>query len=211
MRSKIMNIVSDIFFALCIISSITIGILNNTWIYGLVVRKYNILQYTDLSYNSLMENYKILIDYLSNPFTKELVLKDFPMSTYGRIHFEEVKNIFMILSVITILFIIILLGMVIFSNNKMKIILDKLNGGCNVIITVVIFIFVSVIIDFSKTFELFHKIFFRNDYWIFDAVTDPIINVLPEKFFLIESIVLLGTLSIVVSIIKLIRIKKNKA
>ena len=29
-----------------------------------------------------------------------------------------------------------------------------------------------------------HRIFFRNDYWIFDAETDPVIRMLPEEFFL---------------------------
>ncbi|EGT3617546.1 TIGR01906 family membrane protein, partial [Clostridium perfringens] len=36
----------------------------------------------------------------------------------------------------------------------------------------------------SKLFTLFHKVFFNNDYWIFDPKKDPIITVLPESYFL---------------------------
>lgn len=36
---------------------------------------------------------------------------------------------------------------------------------------------------FSRAFVIFHKIFFQNDLWIFDARTDFIIRWLPESFF----------------------------
>ena len=39
-------------------------------------------------------------------------------------------------------------------------------------------------IDFDKAFTVFHKMFFKNDYWIFDPITDPVINILPSAFFL---------------------------
>ncbi len=44
-----------------------------------------------------------------------------------------------------------------------------------------------------------HKIFFRNDDWMFNPSTDPIINLLPETFFLhcaliIILIIFLGSL-----------------
>ena len=46
-------------------------------------------------------------------------------------------------------------------------------------------------LDFSKAFIIFHKIFFRNNYWIFDESLDPIIKVLPEEVFIIYAIVIL--------------------
>ena len=39
-------------------------------------------------------------------------------------------------------------------------------------------------VDFNQAFILFHKIVFRNDYWIFDYRTDPVITILPEAFFM---------------------------
>ena len=47
------------------------------------------------------------------------------------------------------------------------------------------------IINFKKTFTLFHKIFFNNNYWLFDSNTDPIILILPEHFFMLCGIVII--------------------
>ena len=41
-----------------------------------------------------------------------------------------------------------------------------------------------VAIDFDQAFIIFHKLFFRNDFWIFDYRTDPVITILPETFFM---------------------------
>jgi len=67
----------------------------------------------------------------------------------------------------------------------------------------------SVVINFSKTFYFFHKIFFRNDYWIFDPVIDPIINSLPEELFMIELILIIGLLMLFTLIIKLLYYKNH--
>ena len=39
-------------------------------------------------------------------------------------------------------------------------------------------------IGFERFFIYFHQILFRNTDWLFDPATDPIINVLPESFFM---------------------------
>ena len=36
----------------------------------------------------------------------------------------------------------------------------------------------------DEAFNLFHHAFFRNDYWIFDPAVDPVITILPDRFFL---------------------------
>ena len=48
------------------------------------------------------------------------------------------------------------------------------------------FVFLLVImgISFQQFFVLFHKILFRNNDWIFDPTKDPIIDALPDDFFL---------------------------
>jgi integral membrane protein (TIGR01906 family) len=60
---------------------------------------------------------------------------------------------------------------------------------------------IGCVINFDAAFVVFHKIFFRNDYWLFDPVTDPVITILPDTFFLHELIVIilfvvLGSLSL---------------
>jgi integral membrane protein (TIGR01906 family) len=39
-------------------------------------------------------------------------------------------------------------------------------------------------VGFDRFFVTFHEIFFSNDDWLFNPATDPIINVLPETFFM---------------------------
>src|SRR5699024_11703113 len=41
-----------------------------------------------------------------------------------------------------------------------------------------------MLVGFDRFFILFHETFFNNDDWLFDPTTDPIINVLPEQFFM---------------------------
>lgn len=38
--------------------------------------------------------------------------------------------------------------------------------------------------DFHQAFWQMHRIFFRNNDWLFDARTDPVITILPERYFL---------------------------
>ena len=46
--------------------------------------------------------------------------------------------------------------------------------------------------NWNKVFLTFHKILFRNNYWIFDPASDPVILILPDTFFLQCVIVLFG-------------------
>ena len=41
-----------------------------------------------------------------------------------------------------------------------------------------------MMMGFDRFFILFHETFFNNDDWLFNPATDPIINVLPEQFFM---------------------------
>jgi integral membrane protein (TIGR01906 family) len=132
-----------------------------------------------------MDNYKRMISYVQNPFNKELVFNSLPMSNFGRIHFFEVKRIFIALYIISIIFIVAMISKIITNKNKDlgKRLIRSFNNSVNIIALIFISVSIMVATDFSKTFYFFHKIFFRNDYWIFDPIADPIINALPEEFF----------------------------
>lgn len=157
----------------------------------------------------LMDNYKRVINYVQNPFNKELVLNSLSMSTFGKIHFFEVKQIFICLHIISIIFIITMILRIITNRNSgfSKRIIKRFNNSVNIIALIFISISIMITIDFSKTFYFFHKIFFRNNYWIFDPVTDPIINALPEELFMIELIIILALLIIFTLIIKVLYFK----
>ena len=41
----------------------------------------------------------------------------------------------------------------------------------------------AALTDWERLFVSFHKVFFSNDYWLFDPATDPVILILPDGFF----------------------------
>jgi integral membrane protein (TIGR01906 family) len=156
-----------------------------------------------------MDNYKRIINYVQNPFSKELVLNSLSMSEFGKIHFFEVKRIFIGLYVISIVFIgIIIFKIITNKDNELgKKLIKSFNNSTNIIIAIFISVTVASAIDFSKAFYIFHKIFFRNDYWVFDPRVDPIINALPEEFFMIELILIVAVLIIFTLVIKALNLE----
>lgn len=198
-----------LFSTIATISIATLITLNATPVYRLIIDKYNLISKTGLSKEQLVSNYKILINYLQNPFIKELKFKDFVMSIHGEIHFHEVKNIFILLMIISSIFILGILGYFILhknakvnKNNYNSIYI--LNYSSNILIVFFITLITTFLIDFSWVFVIFHKIFFRNDYWIFDPKLDPVITALPEELFMITAIIVLAILMIITVIIKIV-------
>ena len=141
-----------------------------------------ISQSTGLSKDIIIENYNILIQYQSLFYRGELNLPDFIMSTTGRIHFEEVKKIFDIIQILCITTGMIS-AVIIYQNHKDKEYRYlKLTTYFSIGIPTILGFLASI--DFDKAFVIFHKIAFRNDYWIFDSTVDPVITILPEAFFM---------------------------
>lgn len=190
--------------AICIAA---LTIINSTWIYKLVIKKYNLTTITGLSEQALMSEYRGLINYLQNPFVDKLEFENFVMSTYGEVHFYEVKRIFISLMIIVAIFIVALVGWFIFNKYKkdslnIRGLLMSFNSSSNLLVIFFIGIVVLYLIDFSWAFTMFHKIFFRNDYWIFDPRIDPIIIALPEELFMICGGAILILLVIMIIAIK---------
>lgn len=157
-----------------------------------------ISQSTGLSKDTIIENYNILIQYQSLFYRGELNLPDFIMSTTGRIHFEEVKRIFDIIQILCITTGMIS-AVIICQNHKDKEYRYlKLTTYFSIGIPTILGFLASI--DFDKAFVIFHKIAFRNDYWIFDSAVDPVITILPEAFFM-HCFMLIIVIVIVMSLI----------
>ena len=209
----ILKLFRDIFYAISIIAIAVLSVLNTTVVYKYVIDKYELEKYTLLPKDILMDNYKRVIYYVQNPFNKELVLNNLPMSNFGRIHFFEVKRIFIALYIMSIIFIIIMIFKIITNKNKGvgKQLIVSLNNSVNIIALIFVSVSIMIMVNFDKTFYYFHKVFFRNDYWIFDSKTDPIINALPEELFMIELILIIGLLLIFTLVIKVLHLKNKKS
>ena len=195
----ILTIFTSILFLFIFVFIAIIFLLKNKSFYYLHIKPLNIIENTNYSIETIKLNYNAMLDYLF-PFSKtDFHLPTLPYSIEGKIHFEEVKNIFNTMSLICIIAIIILaIILYYYYIKKESIFLKKCSINC-IIITILICLIGYI--NFDKSFTIFHKIFFKNDYWIFDTVKDPIINILPQEFFrncsiLIFSFIIIGSLSL---------------
>ena len=194
----ILNNVFKVFYGI-IIAILTIGIstiitLNSKFIYYYSIDKYNLEKIANISKEMLIDDFDRLIKYLQNPFIEKLKFNNFTMSINGEFHFYEVKKIFLWIYAITIFIALLFIILVItnkFNRNKIHI-YKILNYGANTLIITIVSLLAIISIDFSKAFIVFHKIFFNNDYWIFDERTDPIIKVLPEEVFMLYALVIIA-------------------
>lgn len=190
------NILTSLCLALFIISASVTITLNFRPLYYHDISALKIEETSGFSKKVIRENYDALIDYNQFFHTGKLKLT-LPMSREGRIHFEEVKRIFVsveFLCVITLILSCFLIKKQIRCRN-----FEFLKSAS--ITTVVLPAVVGILcaINWDAAFVMFHKIMFRNNYWIFDEVTDPVIMILPDEFFLhcaitIILLILIGSL-----------------
>lgn len=196
-----MNRTKDIFLSivlsLFIISFAVICIVFCKYIYYFDISYLNIDGITGLSQSVIRENYDSLIAYQSIFYQGPLILPNFVMSMQGRIHFEEVKKIFECIQYACIVFGGISLPMVIHNLKQKEYRFLRLTGIITLLIPLIIVFFVAI--DFDQAFILFHRIVFKNNYWIFDPMYDPVITILPEAFFM-HSFVGIVVIIVVISI-----------
>lgn len=167
---------------LCIISISVILTLNFRPLYYFDIDHFNLVEKTGYSEEMIRDNYDTLIDYNSFFYKGELEFPSLPMSEQGRIHFVEVKNIFVFIQMI--LFPVSLIGSIvgILSLKKQKPAYLALTSVLSIGLPAILGLFIAL--NWDRVFVIFHEIFFNNDYWIFDYKTDPVIRILPDGFFM---------------------------
>lgn len=139
-------------------------------------------------------NYDVLIDYLLIPFVMTLEMPDIVSSQQGLFHFHEVKQLFMLNNVVCLVSGVLSLWGVYAINKERWCVLFARFGKRALVVT--IFTVAVLAIGFNFWFVLFHQVFFNNDAWLFNPQTDPIIQVLPESFFLLCCVVVVAIICI---------------
>lgn len=164
---------------------LTLSISFTIWfipLYQFTIQSQNLPERLGLSYDQLMDNYYVLLQYLHFPWIQELNLPDFSSSADGLLHFYEVKVLFYInygvlfLTLISSFFYLKFLK----QANRFWILIKPFFIACLVPPVLLMFLAFS----FDQMFITFHQIFFNNDAWLFNPATDPIINALPQDFFM---------------------------
>lgn len=190
MAKKLLSIVTAFAATIFIICCSVTLTLNFRPLFYRDIEKLDIPGMSGYSEEMIRRNYDILIDYNNIGGPDTLEFDGLAMSDNGRIHFEEVKNIFVFIEV-SLIITAVLSALLIAANIKIK---QKSfilwSGILSFSIPIVFCGF--IIIAWEKLFITFHLLFFNNDYWIFDPSTDPVIMMLPNEFFMHCAIMILG-------------------
>lgn len=211
MKNKLLSFITALILFLFIVSFSVTLTLNFKPLYYFDINHLQISEYSGYSVDEIRANYNAVIDYNNFWGPKTLDFPTLPMSETGRIHFEEVKDIFVAFEIICIITFILSILSIIYHGKQRSWKFLKYTSIITVAIPAIIAILIGLCWD--KVFVIFHKIFFNNDYWIFSPDTDPVINILPDTFFMhcaimIVSLVILG--SIICGILYILARKKHK-
>ena len=157
----------------------------------------------------IRRNYDELIDYNSISGPSRLTFSDFMMSEEGEIHFEEVKRIFLNIEYASFVLVPLTLLLTAWQIRKKNAPFFAVLSAFPTFLVVIIGSLVALNWDFC--FVLFHKILFRNDYWIFDPACDPVITILPDAYFLhAAALILLCVLAASLFSLLLFRLLRRK-
>lgn len=177
---------TDLFLAFCmmvfLISMAVVITLEFRPLYYKDIKSLKIEETSGYSEEEIRANYDALIDYNVSPFQDKLIFPDFPMSEEGEIHFREVKRIFQFFLKLFLISAAAVSVGAIGKTRKKEFRYLKWAGIMTLTVPAVLAIPVSM--RWDQVFVWFHEIVFDNDYWLFDPVTDPVIRILPDEFFL---------------------------
>lgn len=175
----ILGIVGIFVFILTFAISLTIWAIP---LYQFSLQHFNVPERVGMTYDQIMENYYVLMEYLHLPWIDTLSLPDFPVSASGAFHFYEVKLLFYVNYGLLALSSV---GSVFYLRKLQKErTFWKLVNPFKIAIFVPFVLLLILALDFNWMFVMFHEILFNNDAWLFNAATDPIIRVLPQEFFM---------------------------
>lgn len=181
LRDRILFILS---FFWIITFSIFATILLAIPLFALEMHGAHLAQVAQMSTHRLWKNFLVLMNYLLNPFVSQLKMPNFPSSASGLRHFRAVKHLFMLDLVIFVAFVP---AFIIFLRENLHILFHralKILLLFPVLAGIIVFM-----IGFDNFFIYFHEVLFRDKSWVFNPVTDPIINVLPEQYFMFTFII----------------------
>lgn len=191
-----LNLLLALVLTLFVICTAVVVTLNFRPLYYLDVELLDIPALSGLPREEILQNYNVLIDYNSIFGPKTLEFPTLAMSETGRIHFEEVKNVFAFFEIGMLISGVLVAAGIIFRHFRKNPGYLLLTAVLTVALPAVLGILIAL--NWQSVFVLFHKIVFNNDYWIFDAATDPVITILPDTFFMhcalmILALVVLGS------------------
>lgn len=176
------NVLTALALTIFIITFSVVLVLNAKWLYYIDIVLLGLEKRSGMSSGAIRANYDTLIRYNQFWYHGELAFPTLFMSETGRIHFEEVKRIFSVIQY---------LCMGSFAASVIGIIRCRRKRSCGYLRTAGILTLgipavlgILAAVNWDGFFTAFHRLFFRNNYWLFDSRTDPVILILPDTYFL---------------------------
>lgn len=181
-----------------LISSFEIVIYGHKSFYQHEYVKYNVIKDISMELKDILYVTDEMLDYLRgnrDDLTVYTTIKWEEKEFFNekeKAHMHDVQNLFLAgisLRVYSIICFIVALGFPLILKLNWKYVLAKsFQVGSLFIIIFVALLSLIISTNFTKYFDIFHKLFFDNDLYLLDPNTDLLINILPEGFFIDISI-----------------------
>ena len=200
------------FIVLVVTFSIAIPILWRDF-YFFHIDLLNITEAAGCSKSDLIISFNELMDSLV--FYKPFSVGVFDYSISGMNHFLDCRILFTLdLVALPISFIIFLVYIILIKLNFIKVYRIKgmsiLFYASFVPIVVLGALAIFALIDVNSAYAFFHAILFPGkDNWVFNPYTDPIINALPEQFFLDCGILIFGVMLLILLVVIIFNIVRK--
>ena len=163
------------------------------------------LERSGYSAAQIKEAYNEILDYLTLP-GGSFHAGVFPFTESGASHFADCKVLFTMNAVLFVLSAIILIALYLMKKRGTisSLYIGRFHASFYAALSALLLIVLITILasmDFYAAFVTFHSIFFPGkENWILDYRTDPIINVMPQDFFL-HCALLIGASIILISLV----------
>ena len=208
MKDKKYSAVDYILALLCTLTVVCLAVSITVWfrpLYYADIEFLDIPEKSGYSVEVCHNNYDVLIDYNVIGGTSELEFPDMEMSEHGRIHFEEVKRIFIFMQIEALAGTAVLAA--VYFRRKRK---GWMHLTGFVSLAVAAAVLLAVVVDWEWAFETMHGLLFDNDYWIFNPQTDPVIKILPDRFFMHCGIMIIGLTAAFTARLEMLYRRKRK-
>lgn len=142
----------------------------------------NLASVSSMTEEEILEEYDALIRYNFLFYRGELTFPSLPMSEEGRILSRKSKRSLTGFRFSCSSAPSSFLPLAVFRIWKKQFGFLRVIPGISAIVALLAFL--VTFLDWDALFTAFHQLIFRNDYWLFDPATDPVIDLLPDSYFL---------------------------
>ena len=152
----------------------------------------NITSIINIEFNELISVNQTVIDYIKGNISSMDIISNINnldtrfFNDKEILHMVDVKGIYTIFNMIKYLMIGLLVVLTIYyfnTKNSVILLVNTFIKNIHNLVIIVMTLTTYILIDFKQFWHQFHLIFFTNDLWLLDPLTDRMIQMYPTNFF----------------------------